>query len=516
MSNRSKNNKIGPVEKKYVFNECTNNYASGNLISSVMQNNNLNFLKEISKLSSINLSRINRKCSYSMLNSSHDSTESLLRGKEASDNENTPTRMVKSQSANVIANGERKKNFSTLTPATEKMPSSIIESGEFSISDSDKSTKPLLSRDPMSVPNFNEIPSHSSDSPYTPTERLLNFDLDENNEESNKCKSNLIKVFNKNNINNSTTKENGNAKIILPGTTFANENQAPNQKLKNSDSYHFNRKCQSDSYTSHLVSLGNEEDTECTTTGIPKSASVVRFKKQIAIADELTSDYCSIETVNKVSSSSNYSQSPGETNKELINDYPELKFGKSTDLSIKKSSTKNIGFGFSNPHYMGPDVQTILKTKDSQSYGKILNSPPDSLLEDTKKSISKNGCSNENVEMKTMTPNKSKQIEFKLLKQVRSPPRYLPLNGNPYNTTTVPISVDKKRKFRASSASRAERQEAYHSYMQHSINEEFSSINLESMTPLCVFLIGGKEHGQITVFKRPISLWKLRLSSNVY
>lgn len=518
------NNKIGPVERKYIFNECNNDYASGNLVSTTTTttatpNNNLNFLKEISKLSSINLSRLNHKCSYSVLNSSHDSTESLLKTKDSSDTENTPTRMVKSQSANVIANSQKRKlGLSATTPAGDKMPYSIIESAEFSITDSDKSTKPLMPRDPVSVPNLNDFVSTLPTPVLTPIEctRLVYLDSEEENElDLNNSKEN--KNLN-NNINNNNVKNNN--KINLPGTPlspdFKTLHQEFDPKGKNNDNYAFTKRYQSDSYTSHLVTLGNEENNPEWKAGIPKSASAVRFRKHLEeITDELTSDYCSIETMNRVSSSSNYSQSPGELQSELINDYPEAKFGRSTNSSIKKYGNRETGgYGFSNPNYLGPDVQTILKPKEIQNYAKLLNSPPDSVLEDASgRSMSRNF--QEQVEMKTMT-NKTKQVEFKISKQVRSPPRYLPLKGNPYNSTTAPLSVEKRKKSRASSASRAERPGNFTSYIHERLDEEFSNVNLGPPVPFYVYVIGGKEHGQITVFKRPISIWKLQLSSNVY
>ncbi|KAK6618482.1 hypothetical protein RUM43_013675 [Polyplax serrata] len=516
-NNHSKTNKVGPVEKKYVFSECGKNYASGNLVTSAIQNNNLNFLKEISKLSSINLSRFNHKCSYSMLNSSsHDSTESLLKRKEGSDSaEQTPTRMPKSQSANVLANNEKRKTFSNLTPAcAEKMPfPSLGESGEFSLIDSDHSGTCLLARDPVSVPNFNEYSAGPTTS--ATTDRLLSIDSDD----SNYTKTSKLNNFNPNNLFNKRSCKETNEKTTIPGTPFANELKTLEPKAKNQDNYNFNKRCQSDSYSSHLVTLGNEEHVE-KTDGIPKSASVVRFKKQPEIADEATSDYCSIETVNKVSSSSNYSQSSNEMHRELLNDYPELKFSRSTSSSSRKSNVKtggnvkNTGYGFSNPHYMGPDVQTILKSNDAQKCAKVLNSPPDSVLEETGK-VTKSNAGKENVEMTNMSTKKTNSNEYKVPKQVRSPPRYLPLRGNPYNTTTVPIEVDKKKKYRANSTGRPDKQEIFNRYLQQQY-EEYSTVNMEPSVPLSIFLIGGKEHGQITVFKRPISLWKLRLSSNVY
>ncbi|KAL0268994.1 UNVERIFIED_CONTAM: hypothetical protein PYX00_010748 [Menopon gallinae] len=505
------NNKIGPVEKKYVFNECNKDYISGNLVSTNNNNNNnLNFLKEITKLSSINLSRLNpNKSSYTVLDNNHDSTESLLRTKESSDSENTPTRMVKSQSANVISGNERNKSYSTATtPAGDKMPYSIVESGEFSVTDSDKSSRPLMSRDPASVPNFTEFVSTLPEPVLTPVEctRLVYLDSEEENElQLNKSKP-ADNVNNDNSKNGSKINKN---EVTVPGTV--EEELEP--EAKSNGKFGFSKSYQSDSYTSHLVTLGNEDHSNWK-NGIPKSASVVRFKKQLEeITDELTSDYCSIETVNRISSSSNYSQSPNELRTELINDYPEAKFGKSTSSSIKKYGNRDLGYGFSNPNYLGSE-KTGNKPKDARSFAKILSSPPDSVLEDAAgRSMSRN-FNVENVEMRNMTGNRLKQVEFKISKQMRSPPRYLPLRGSPYNTTVAPI--DKRKRSRASSASRAERHLNFANRVHESLDEEFANANVGPGVPLYVFLIGGKENGQLTVFKKPISVWKLQLSSSVY
>lgn len=174
--------------------------------------------------------------------------------------------------------------------------------------------------------------------------------------------------------------------------------------------------------------------------GIPKSASV-RFGNPIATPEEncdQTSDYASIETMNKISS-----------------------------CNEKNKKDKEGPYSFSNPNYMGPDIKDILNDKE---YVKVLNSPPDSLLEDGL------GRSSSTMEM----------IELKPI-----PPRSLALTSNTYNSQ---MGACKDKKGRAMSATRAEK----------------------DVSSFCVFIIGGKEKGQVTVFKRPLSIWKLTLSSAVY
>jgi hypothetical protein len=110
----------------------------------------------------------------------------------------------------------------------------------------------------------------------------------------------------------------------------------------------------------------------------------------------------------------------------------------------------------------------------------MLNSPPDSLLEDEPgRSASQTFA--ELLELQEMRP--------------RAPPKSLPL-GSPSR--------------RAMSASRAERQRA-----KMAANESCERTT-PGPAPLYVFLVGGKEKGQVTVFARPVSLWKLQLAPHIF
>ncbi|XP_073969434.1 uncharacterized protein isoform X3 [Rhodnius prolixus] len=168
--------------------------------------------------------------------------------------------------------------------------------------------------------------------------------------------------------------------------------------------------------------------------GFPKSASV-RFGNPLATPEENcdeTSDYASVETMNRI-----------------------------TDK--KKDGGP---YSFANPNYLGPDIKEILSDNE---YVQVLNSPPDSVLED---SLGRSNSRQELIELKPI------------------PPKSLPLAFNSYNNEMISF---RDKKGRAMSATRAERN-----------------------TSFCVFIIGGKERGQVTVFKRPISIWKLQLNSTVY
>jgi hypothetical protein len=77
------------------------------------------------------------------------------------------------------------------------------------------------------------------------------------------------------------------------------------------------------------------------------------------------------------------------------------------------------------------------------------------------------------------------------------------------------MSVEKRKKSRASSASRAEKQMFGHS-QENENEEDVSCFGTEPSVPLYMFVLGGKEQGQVTVFKRPVSVWKLQLAPNIF
>ncbi|KAK9502066.1 hypothetical protein O3M35_012669 [Rhynocoris fuscipes] len=304
---------------------------------------NLSILKEISKLSHLNLTRLGQsnKCNYSMLSSNESISEtSLIGGSE----------MVKSQSHNIIAK--------SITSPTSSIPPCT------------------LPRDPISVPNFSALTT-SSLTPVEVTAKLVYLD-DE----------------------------------LAPTTNTTTPSSTINSRQD---------------YLTMQQQLQNKRKS------FPKSASV-RFGNPLATPEENydeTSDYASVETMNRI-------------------------------IDKKKDGP----YSFANPNYLGPDIKEIFSDNE---YVQVLNSPPDSVLED---SLGRSSSRQELIELKPI------------------PPKSLPLSLNSYNSQ---MNVFKDKKGRAMSATRAERN-----------------------TSFCVFIIGGKERGQVTVFKRPISIWKLQLNSTVY
>ena len=167
------------------------------------------------------------------------------------------------------------------------------------------------------------------------------------------------------------------------------------------------------------------------------------------------------------------------------------------------STIREGQFGFCNPNYLGLDEtknhhhhqhhnqqqqqqqhqqhQQQQQPQDGK-YAKLLNSPPDSVLEDEPG--------------RSASQTFAELLELQEIKRVpRAPPKSLPL-GSPSR--------------RAVSASRAERQRAKVAAIEESETPSYGP------APLYVFLVGGKEKGQVTVFARPVSLWKLQLAPHIF
>lgn len=607
------NNRVSPCERKYVFRPTSGNYVDGSSTNgySVSQEQDCgtrrcysgqqssvaastpsgqaqaanNFLREISKLSQINLSRLSHhKCSYSVLSSSShdDSTESLLHqqcsGSEAGD-QGTPSKstMVKSQSANIISRRRQQELSSANSPgATDEFresESAVVapikhHSGcskglpsvrrKVSVVSASGSKCGPLPRDPISVPNFGAISSLPTPV-LTPIEvtRLVFVDTDDDNETEDVFTSQGSPRCSEGHIIHVQP---------LPSSAvnlrdFSVIHQQFQPRLEDS------AQRQSSSYGSQLLATGDAAASSPVyqnigkTSGIPKSASV-RFRGGQFVteleetSDETvsTSDYASIETVNRIASASSYSMcnksSPVDNQFLSYQQNVEYGMGKFGGKSNGKAKTPNRDgpFGFCNPNYLGPDIQTILATagqrkswhvttptsseNDSsdpankhhfQTYARFLNSPPDSVLEDASgRSISRQFYQEELLELQSLdssysqspsqattpggpTPNRSSCME-------RAPPQFLAL-GPPYSTNSV--SVEKRKKSRASSASRAEKQMFGHG-QEHENEEDVSCFGTEPSVPLYMFVLGGKEQGQVTVFKRPVSVWKLQLAPNIF
>ncbi|XP_074103162.1 uncharacterized protein LOC141530146 isoform X1 [Cotesia typhae] len=387
--------------------------SGGNRVSPCEAPTRPSFLKEISKLSQINLSRLSHpnKCSYSVLSGQEDTEEcpqdvnSYYPFQQVDSELVEPSSgMVKSRSANALARRRQR----TLAEANNKCS---FESSSYEA----KSAR--MTREPISVPNFRALTLPTP--VLTPVEaaRLVFVDPDEDSDNDHKglATTRLIDVA---------------------------EEKADFKTL--------HQACQptrGESYSSHLYEAVQSPKTPCATK-IPTSASV-RFA-DLEEGEESTSDYASIEA-----------RSPGDPLAD--DDWPDRKKSKQRAPTIREGQ-----FGFCNPNYLG------LETNDDK-FAKLLNSPPDSVLEDASgRSASQTFA--ELLELQEVKP--------------RAPPKSLAL-GSPSR--------------RAVSASRAERQ-----------REKLAASEAVTPAPLYVFLVGGKEKGLAGVFARPVSLWKLQLAPHIF
>jgi hypothetical protein len=484
--------------------------------------------------------------------------------------------MVKSQSANIISRRRQQELCTATSPgATDEFqgPESAVIAPvmrhhigcskglpnarkKVSLTPVNDNKCGSLPRDPISVPNFGAISSLPTPV-LTPVEvtRLVFVDTDDDETED---------VF-----TSQDSHSNGGHMVqvqpLLPSAGNIRDFSVIHQQFQPRLGECANRR--SDSYSSHLL-VAEDVSTPAAfyqnigkAGGIPKSASV-RFRGGQLVteleeaSDETvsTSDYASIETVNRIASASNYSvcNKPSPIDNQFLpyqqNEQCGLgKYGGKNTGNIKTPTT-DVQFGFCNPNYMGPDIQTILATagqrkswhvttptsneNDSsapankqhfQTYAQLLNSPPDSVLEDASgRSISRQFYQDELMELQSLdsscsqppslatTPgcpatNRSSCAE-------RAPPQYLALRSP---CSTNPMGVEKRKKSRASSASRAEKHVFGHS-QDHDDEEDVSYFGTELSVPLYMFVLGGKEQGQVTVFKRPVSVWKLQLAPDIF
>jgi hypothetical protein len=483
--------------------------------------------------------------------------------------------MVKSQSANIISRRRQQELSSTSPSATDEfqgaenaavapikhhtgcskgLPS--VRKKVSVVPECDSKCGPLP-RDPISVPNFGAISSLPTPV-LTPIEvtRLVFVDTDDDNETEDVFTSQSSPHCNEGHVIH--VQPMPSSAVNLRDFSIIHQQFQP--RLEDS------AKRQNNNCSSHLLAAGDAATAVPVyqnigkPSGIPKSASV-RFRGGQFVteleetSDETvsTSDYASIETMNRIASVSSYSMcnkpSPVDNQFLTYQQNVECGLGKSGGKSNGKAKTPNRDgpFGFCNPNYLGPDIQTILAsagqrkswqvttpttsendTSDPpnkqhfQTYARLLNSPPDSVLEDASgRSISRQFYQEELMELQSLdsscsqspsqattpgvpTPNKSSCME-------RIPPQFLAL-GSPYSTNSM--GVEKRKKSRASSASRAEKQ-IFGYGLEHENEEDISCFGTEPSVPLYMFVLGGKEQGQVTVFKRPVSVWKLQLAPNI-
>nr|XP_023023467.1 uncharacterized protein LOC111511666 [Leptinotarsa decemlineata] len=173
-----------------------------------------------------------------------------------------------------------------------------------------------------------------------------------------------------------------------------------------------------------------------------------------------TSDYCSIETVNRLSSASSYS----------------VKTGTPQDENQRINRDKNGPFGFCNPNYMGPDIKSILNDKiDKKNVVKLLT--PETVKSDEEDTLE--------LQDYDGTLGRNTRVCFKHASRVNRPPKSLDVGQNQLQSRS---HVEKTR---ALSAGRVENR------MDSIPPIRPMSGPVESSVPIYVYIIGGKEQGHV-------------------
>ncbi|XP_076266784.1 uncharacterized protein LOC143200250 isoform X2 [Rhynchophorus ferrugineus] len=434
-------NRVAPAENTYVFQPSKFNYTDGSTLAHQYGDNRSSknsFLQEISKLSQINISRISNKCNYTVLSKGQatDSTESLLRQHSSPQQEinttlvepesiATPSRgtMVKSKSAYVI-----KKKYADNSPSSdEEEEEEVKEKTRKKRVEFDSNIK-KIPRDPISVPNFSLLTLPTP--VLTPVEasKLVYLTDEETDVEA---KASAIKS------------------VVEVESTETEEEEYETLKLLK----------RTDSYSSHLGYADN-----------PLYQNMREKSEEIASS---TSDYYSIETVNRLSSASSYS---------VKTNTPQ-----DDGIKHKEPGQKEGPFGFCNPNYFGPGSgKSMLTSDEKKSVGKMLTTETTTEHrstdeEDILELLSYDGILDRNTKVVYRNSGRA---------------------GRPVNLPLVKNHHQKKNPDqRARSAGRAKPDKHIKETAQY----------VDPYLPLYVYVIGGKEQGHVTMFQRPISIWRLKL-----
>lgn len=153
---------------------------------------------------------------------------------------------------------------------------------------------------------------------------------------------------------------------------------------------------------------------------------------------------------------------------------------------------RNGPFGFCNPNYMGPDIKAVISEKmDRKNIVKLLSNDDNYQNSD-----------DENIlEMQNYdgTFNRNTKVVYRHSSRMkRPPPKSLALEKDQNRSRS---NTDKCR---AHSAGRAE-------HRVENVKHEVFGSGVDPALRVYLYIFGGKEQGQVTVFQRPISIWRLKL-----
>lgn len=424
-----------------------------------------NLIKDFAKMSNMNISRLSNYCSYSMF--SNDSTESL--NTASSTASPCSVRLAKSRSSQQLLN-------LTLQEPDVSPQKSLLGS---------------LPRDPMSVPNFRSLQkSNSLDSEDGPEPVQL-----------------LAQAANALSVKESPDFEESNS----GGRHLPLESMVPHHGLiTDIDGDALQAPCRSDSnYTFQSYDCSSRSSTlssQHSSANIPKSSSINRgfFSGETKLVDLEEEEAATFYSSDEFSSLSGY-ESIEAVNRE--------------DCESRMS--------FANPHYLGPDVQAIIDRKrvirtnyllrdDShQSFAQALNSPADSLYSDYQDFHSR--LNQDFVEMNQIPSYKtgpqhtgsSAAKPAKVISTIsRNNSQFSIASKNALNEKQAALNGRRPSRPISAEIIRENKVSPLKTLSSHSAEPE----GVENQLMLLMYILGGREVGQVTVFKRPISVWKLDLT----
>ena len=152
--------------------------------------------------------------------------------------------------------------------------------------------------------------------------------------------------------------------------------------------------------------------------------------------------------------------------------------------SLEAVNVPDSTLSFSNPHYLGPDVKTLLEMTDEANHAKFAQA----LMSPT-------------TEERTVR-------EVEMVEKVT--PRSAFISHQPPRPP-VEMREGGGRRNRSVSAGRLDIRDNRVTPEKTEESETSERSDLAELM-LLMYVIGGREVGQVTVFRRPISMWKLDLT----
>lgn len=183
---------------------------------------------------------------------------------------------------------------------------------------------------------------------------------------------------------------------------------------------------------------------------------------------------------------------------------------------------------FANPNYLSPEVQSqmekkqeirsnvLLRDDSHQSFAQALNSPADSLFSDYHEFHSR--LNQDFVELDSLGNHKctnnlgqGKTVNKRPLSSYESTTTESSISTVPIRKHTRPLSVEIGRDNKVAPEMDANPVRNPTSSVVKKLPSQSQSQQGRQLV-LMMYIVGGREVGQVTVFRRPISIWKLDLT----